>query len=581
MYRTVAQLDSLSNQLATQFPGYFTRFTLPEASVQGRPVFALRLRAGGGDGERRGVLLVGGTHARELMNPDAIIELAVDLLVSHANGTDIVYGGKRWPASDIKLIVESLDLWLVPCTNPDGRVHSMTVEAMWRKNRRDNPGTSCDGVDLNRNCDVLWGVTQGQTSCSPCSDVYAGPSAFSEPETRNVKHLLDTRRIDCFADVHSYSELILWPWGHAPSQTVDPSKRFTTLASGTCAGIPVAGYQEFISTRDQQRFQTVGSRIRDAIAAVRGRSYTNQPGVGLYPTTGTQSDYAYSRHIANSSLRKTFGFTFETGPFTGSAESSFQPADPTLIKRDAKSGMIALMQQCICAIELIGSQVFGADTEIDPLRRVRDELLATTDAGREWIALFEGVQTPLLGALMGDEKLLAEAGQLLKRAAAIARDDAEVLTDDDVDRGIRVVRALGKKPEGADARSDLKAVEGQLDSLRGQRMQDAVERLMSEKPDARTAPAKKSAKKTTTKKTTTKKTTTKEKAAKKKAATKKDATKVAATKKSATKKSAAKKSATKKSAAKKSAAKKSAAKKSAPSKTAAKKSSTRRRRKST
>ncbi len=519
MYRTVEQLDSLSNLLATWFPGYFTRFALPEASVQGRPVFALRLRAGGGDGERRGVLLVGGTHARELMNPDAIIELAVDLFAGHANGTDIVYGGKRWPASDIKVILESLDVWLVPCMNPDGRVHSMTVEAMWRKNRRDNPGTACDGVDLNRNSDVLWGVTQGQTSCSPCSDVYAGPAAFSEPETRNIKHLLDTRRIDCFADMHSYSELILWPWGHAPSQTVDPSKRFTTLASGTCAGIPVAGYQEFISARDQQRFQTVGSRIRDAIAAVRGRSYTSQPGVGLYPTTGTQSDYAYSRHIANSSLRKTYGYTFETGPFTGSAESSFQPADPTLIKRDAKSGMIALMQQCICAIELIGSQVFRADTEVAALRRVRDELLATTDAGREWISLFERVQTPLLGALMSDEKLLAEAGELLKRAAAVTRDDAETLTDEDVDLGIRVVRALGKKPDGADARRDLQAVESQLDSLRGQRMQDAVERLMSEKPHTPTPAAKKTAtKKSAAKKTATKKTATKKTGAAKTAA---------------------------------------------------------------
>jgi len=338
--------------------------------------------------------------------------------------------------------------------------------------------------------------------------VYAGPSAFSEPETRNIKHLLDTRRIDSFVDVHSYSELILWPWGHAPSQTVDPSKRFTTLASGTCAGIPVAGYQEYISVPDQHRFQTVGSRIRDAIAAVRGRSYTNQPGVALYPTTGTQSDYAYSRHIANSSLGKTYGFTFETGPFTGSAESSFQPADPTLIKRDAKSGMISLMQQSICAIELIGSQFFSADAEVDALRRVRDELLATTDAGREWISLFERVQMPLLGAVMGDEKLLAEAGELLKRAAEVTKDDAEALTDEDVDRSIRLVRALEKKPDGADARRDLRAVEGQLKALRGQRMQGAVERLMSEKPHARRSPAKKTAaKKTAAKKTTAKKTT--------------------------------------------------------------------------
>jgi hypothetical protein len=181
--------------------------------------------------------------------------------------------------------------------------------------------------------------------------------------------------------------------------------------------------------------------------------------------------------------------------------------------------MIALMQQCICAIELIGSQVFRADTEVAALRRVRDELLATTDAGREWISLFERVQTPLLGALMGDEKLLAEAGELLKRAAAVTRDDAETLTDEDVDLGIRVVRALGKKPEGADARRDLRAVESQLDSLRGQRMQGAVERLMSEKPHTRTPAAKKTAtKKSAAKKTATKKTATKKTGAAKTAA---------------------------------------------------------------
>jgi hypothetical protein len=100
-----------------------------------------------------------------------------------------------------------------------------------------------------------------------------------------------------------------------------------------------------------------------AISSVRGRVYTSEPSIALYPTTGTQSDYAYSRHIANSKLRKTYGFTFETGPWAGNIADSFHPADPTLIKRDAKAGVIALMQQCICAIELIGARFFATDTE--------------------------------------------------------------------------------------------------------------------------------------------------------------------------------------------------------------------------
>ena len=146
--------------------------------------------------------------------------------------------------------------------------------------------------------------------------------------------------MDTFVDVHSYSELILWPWGHAPSQTTDPSKRFTTLPTGTCAPIGVPGYQEYIPPRDLQRFQTVGGRIRDAIKAVRGRTYANQAGISLYPTTGTWSDYTYSRHIANSRLGKTYGFTFETGPYVGSAEESFHPADPEPVKRDAPQPVV-------------------------------------------------------------------------------------------------------------------------------------------------------------------------------------------------------------------------------------------------
>jgi hypothetical protein len=481
MYRTIAQLDSVTALLAAWFPQYFARLQLPEGSVEGRPIYALRMRAGRGE-NRRGVLFVGGTHARELMNPDAIVELAIDLLTSHANGTDIVYGNRTWPANDIRIILETLDLWFLPCSNPDGRHHVMTVDDLWRKNRRDNPNTPCDGVDLNRNLDILWGVTQGQTSCSPCTDVYAGPSAFSEPETRNVRHLLNTRRIDCFADVHSYSELILYPWGHAPTQTTDPTKRFTGLPSGTCAPIGQPGYQEYMLPQDLQRFQTVGQRIVSAIAGVRGRPYINQSSFALYPTTGTHGDYAYSRHIANPNLRKTYGYTFETGPYTGNVRDSFHPADPTLIKRDAKSGMIALMQQCICAIELIGVRLLRRDAEVSSLRRIRDDLLGTTEAGREWIALFERVQGAFVTIVLDDERLSDEAASLLERAGSIVEDERATLTEEDVERAVSFVRRLAEQTESDDVRSDLETVSVALRSLRGRTSREAIETVMQRGP---------------------------------------------------------------------------------------------------
>ena len=483
MYRTNAQIDSITNGLALWFPQIFSRVQLPETSVQGRAVFALRMRAGGGSSDRRAVLIVGGTHARELMNPDAIVELAVDLLLSYLNGTDIAYGGKSFTADDVKLILDALDIWLLPCVNPDGREYVMTVDDMWRKNRRDNAGTPCDGVDLNRNADIVWGVAQGQTSCSPCAEVYCGPSAFSEPETRNVKHLLDTARVVSFVDVHSFSELVLYPWGHAPTQTTDPTKRFTGLSTGTCTASIPASYSEYMPPVDLQRFQTVAGRIVSDIAAVRGRSYTPQASLGLYATTGSQSDYAYARHIANPSLNRTYGFTFETGPsIPFNAPESFHPADPTLIKRDAKAAMLALMQQSVCAIELIGIRLFAGVTEVAALRTVRDELLASTAAGREWIALFERAQFALLSTAVRDEQLMVAVGELIQVAARSATDEDAVFTGADAKRASAVLRKLRAKLKIRALKEDLDAISQRIEQESGRRFRQVIESLMRQKP---------------------------------------------------------------------------------------------------
>jgi murein tripeptide amidase MpaA len=486
MYRTVAQLDALTNSLASSFPEVFTRIQLPEASVGGHPVYALRMRAGDLE-DRRGVLLVGGTHSRELMNPDAIVELAVDLLVSYLNSTDLVYGGRSWPANDVKFTLDALDIWMVPCSNPDGRTYVINVDDLWRKNRRDNAGTSCHGVDLNRNLDFMWGVTQGQTSCNPCSDVYCGPDAFSEPETRNIKHLLDAYRINTFADVHSFSELILYPWGHAATQTEDPTQVFTNLPTGTCSPIGTPRYAEYMEPRDLDRFVTVGDQIVDDITAVRGRVYTNEPSLGLYATTGTHSDYVYSRHIADPSLQKTYGYTFETGPSVGDAAESFHPADPEPVKGDAKAGMYSLIQQSVCAIELIGWSLLRRDTEIASLRRVRDDMLAGTEAGRRWITLFERSQVELIGPLLADEKLAAEAADLLQVAGRLLEDEKAVVGSEEIERSQALIQRLARSAKSDRVRKDLELVSSELGRLEGLSNAEVIRSVMSRGPNGKAA----------------------------------------------------------------------------------------------
>ncbi len=461
MYRTVAQLDSVMNILSSFFPDLCTRVELPNRSREGRRIFALRIHAGSATG-RRGVLIIGGMHARELMNPDAIVELQLDLVTAYLNETGITIGGRRWSETDIKVMLEALDIWLLPCANPDGREFVLNVDDLWRQNRRDNPGTPCDGVDLNRNCDFVWGVTTSATSCNPCVNTFVGPDRFSEPESRNIRDLLNSYRIDVFCDVHSYTELVLYPWGHARTQTTDPSQRFTSLATGTCAPLSPSTHQEYMLPRDQLRFQRVSRQIVADIRAVRGRVYTAQTIRDLYATTGTSTDYVYSRHIANPAVRKTYGFAFETGPFDTDDRTSFHPPDPTLIKRDAKAGMISLMQQSICAIEFIGSTLLGSSREMKSLRKVRDQQLVTTDAGRELIALFDRVQIPLLGLVLADKSLTAEAMSLLELAGKLLESDKATVSARDVKRGLALVDSLAQRTTSANIRRDLDAVRKQL-----------------------------------------------------------------------------------------------------------------------
>lgn len=357
MYRRSADIEAINQDLASSFPALVTRIPLDD-SRQGRQISALRIR--GGDLEqRRGVLLVGGIHARELMNPDLLVEAAIDLVDHYLSETDWVMGNQRWPAEVIRRIVETLDVLILPNANPDGREYVFDVFRLWRKNRARLTGTGCVGVDLNRNFDLLWGIetrdSSGakRTSRSPCSDIFVGPGAFSEPETQNVRTLLEANPVECFVDVHSFSELILYPWGHAPNQTSDPTQRYTLVDTSGWRELPADApdHKEYLSPADLERFTEIGQAAAQAIQNVRGRRYTVQQGIGLYPTTGTSSDYAFSRHVADPAKRKVYGFTFETGPQAGTVEESFQPEFPEAdrIKEEATAGLISVLVSCITA----------------------------------------------------------------------------------------------------------------------------------------------------------------------------------------------------------------------------------------
>jgi len=231
-------------------------------------------------------MLMAEIHAREYVTAETAARFAEYLVNNY--GTD----------PDITMLLDFYEIHIIPLTNPDGRKKAeQGIE--WRKNTDNDDGCSNSsywGVDLNRNSSWHWGG--GGSSGYACDETYRGPSAASEPETQTIQNyamsILEDQRgpgmgdpapadtEGAFITLHSYSQLVLWPWGDTSS----------LAPNGT-------------------QLQTFGRKM----AYFNG--YTPQQSFALYATTGTSDDWAYGE-------LGVAAYTFEMGTNFFQSCSSFE-----------------------------------------------------------------------------------------------------------------------------------------------------------------------------------------------------------------------------------------------------------------
>jgi murein tripeptide amidase MpaA len=197
----------------------------------------------------------------------------------------------------VRALVDHTSLWFVPVVNPDGYQHSWSTDRYWRKNRR---GTH--GVDLNRNFAVAFGGDG--SSSNERSEVYRGPSAFSEPESAAIRDLAQREHFAFHVDFHSYGQLVLYPW----SYTAAPAK-------------------------DRARFAAIGDRMALAMFAEHETRYRLMSGVDLYPASGTMMDWMYGEAGSTS-------YTIELRPRGGSGFV----LPPSQIKPTCDEGFAAVLE---------------------------------------------------------------------------------------------------------------------------------------------------------------------------------------------------------------------------------------------
>lgn len=224
-------------------------------SVENRPIWALRL------GERRGNTLkmafLGCHHAREWISVEVPYLLA-EHLVTNATSDPV----QRW--------FQEGEIWVVPMVNPDGHEYTRTQDRLWRKNRRRNADGSM-GVDPNRNYGYMWGTLNVSTSSHvPRDETYVGPRAFSEPEVQAVRNMVAHELFAGVLTYHSYSQLILFPWGYTSKPIADPT--------------------------DHGMMQNLANDMQRLIRGVHGETYTVEQSSQLYPTAGDTTDWTYGEY---------------------------------------------------------------------------------------------------------------------------------------------------------------------------------------------------------------------------------------------------------------------------------------------
>lgn len=213
-FKTLAEIGAEMDRLATTYPAIVSPKFSIGTSIQGRPIWAMRVSDNPTIDEPGEPVAEFDAlhHAREPMSGEALLLFA----------DEICTGYPADPTS--RRLVETRDLLFIPCVNPDGYEYNHQTNpnggGMWRKNRRDNGGGTF-GVDLNRNYSWEWGPQWPGSSGNPGDETYRGPSAFSEPETAAMRDFLTAHPPGMNLSAHTYGDLWLFPWGYTSTPTQD------------------------------------------------------------------------------------------------------------------------------------------------------------------------------------------------------------------------------------------------------------------------------------------------------------------------------------------------------------------------
>ncbi|XP_074020602.1 carboxypeptidase A1-like [Numenius arquata] len=259
-YHNLDEIYAFMDLLVAENPTLVSKLEIGR-STENRPLYVLKFSKGGTN--RPAIWIDTGIHSREWVTQASGVWFAKKIVQDHENDEGLAS------------ILDKMDIFLEIVTNPDGFVFTQTQNRMWRKTRSKHSNSICIGVDPNRNWDAGFGGSGA--SGNPCSETYHGPYANSEPEVKSIVDFVKSHgNIKAFISIHSYSQLLLYPYGYT-----------TTPAP------------------DQKELHEISEKAVAALSSLYGTSYEYGSIITtIYKASGATVDWTYNQGIK-------YSFTFE------------------------------------------------------------------------------------------------------------------------------------------------------------------------------------------------------------------------------------------------------------------------------
>ncbi|KAG8440079.1 hypothetical protein GDO86_006031 [Hymenochirus boettgeri] len=203
-YHKFDEINDFIDNLVRENPQLVSKIQIGK-SYEGRPLNVLKFSTGP---NRPAFWIDTGIHSREWVTQASGIWFAKKIVKDYGKDTSLTS------------ILNNMDIFIEIVTNPDGFVFTHTSNRMWRKTRSPNAGSSCVGADPNRNWDAGFGGAG--SSSNPCTETYRGRAAESEPEVKAIVDFVKSHgKIKGFVSIHSYSQMLLFPYGYTKTRTPD------------------------------------------------------------------------------------------------------------------------------------------------------------------------------------------------------------------------------------------------------------------------------------------------------------------------------------------------------------------------